>query len=292
MLVTWKYRPRDTFIQRLDPRTRIIMLACMVVAFTVFWDLRVVLPLAALSFALFGLARIEWRDVKRAVLFISAFAIILVIVNAILGARGAPPSVRADVSPVVWQSPEIVIGSWHWAFRITAARIMFMISQLLRFLGMAFMAIPIPYTLDPELYGATFRQLGVPDKPSYSIDLAFRLVPTLARDFGITIDAQRARGYELDKVKGGLFERIRRLAPIIVPVVIQSIVDGEEIIDAMELRGFGVGKRTWTRHLHYRPVDYAIIAVGLVFAVVCTLMGLLQIAADVWLPPLLLSLAG
>jgi energy-coupling factor transport system permease protein len=293
MLVTWKYRPRDTIIQRLDPRARFIMLAAMVIAFTQFWDLRVVFPLFLFSLSMFLLSRIEWKDVKRAVLFIVVFATLLVIINTILGARGGPPSVRNDQSPELWGFSFIVPGvGWQSGISITAARVTFILSQYMRFLGMAFLAIPIPYTLDPQLYGATFKQMGLPDKPAYSVDLAFRMVPSLARDFNITIDAQRARGYELDKIRGGIFERLRRLAPIIVPVVIQSIVDGEEIIDAMELRGFGVGKRTWIRTLQFQPFDYLfIVLAGVIFitAIICSFAG---IFTDIWIPPFLYQLAG
>jgi energy-coupling factor transport system permease protein len=291
MLVTWRFRPRNTFIQSLDPRARFIMLACMVIAFTQLWDLRIILPLFLFTLTLFISARLEWQDIKRPVILITIFALVLVIINTILGARGGPPSVRADVSSTLWQvGPVTVPGlNWQLGFDLTAARFTFIISQLVRFLGMAFLAIPIPYTLDPELYGVTFRQLGLPDKPAYSVDLAFRLVPTLARDFNVTIDAQRARGYELDKIKGGLFERLRRLAPVLVPVVIQSIVDGEEIVDAMELRGFGVNARTWSRQLHYRPRDYAFIAVGLIILVTAIVFSFMSLFTDIWIPPFLVG---
>ncbi len=293
MLVTWKYRPRNTLIQRLDPRTRFILLGCMVIALTQFWDLRVVFPLFLFSFVMFLLARIEWKDVKRAVLFILIFATLLVTINTILGARGGPLSVRNDTSPYLWQTAFTVpLVNWQLNIGITVARFMFILSQYLRFLGMAFLAIPIPYTLDPELYGASFRQLGLPDKPSYSIDLAFRLVPTLARDFNITVDAQRARGYELEKISGGVFQRLRRLAPVIVPVVIQAIVDGEEIVDAMELRAFGVGKRTWIRQLHYNPIDYIFITVGVIILVFAIAFSIGGIFTDIWIPAFILQLAG
>jgi energy-coupling factor transport system permease protein len=293
MLVTWKYRPRDTLIQRLDPRARFIMLACMVIAFTQLWDLRVVLPLFAFALGLYVLARIEWREVRRAWYFILAFVCVIVVINAFLGARGGPPSVRNDQSPLLWQSPALVVPlvDWPIAIKITAARAVFMVSQAIRMLGMAVMAIPIPYTLDPSLYGIAFRRMGLPDKPAYSIDLAFRLVPTLGRDFNMTLDAQRARGYELEKLRGGLFERIRRLAPLVVPVVIHAIVGGEEIVDAMDLRAFGLRPRTWMRSLRFQTRDYVFVAVGLVIvisAIVLSLNGF----DDVWLPPFLLRLAG
>ena len=127
---------------------------------------------------------------------------------------------------------------------------------------MAFLAIPIPYTIDPNIYGTAFKRMGVSDKVSFTMDLAFRFLPTFARDLTITMDAQRARGYELERLKGGVVARIQRLAPLIIPVVMQSTVTGEEVIDAMDLRAFGTAPRTWLKELHYAPRDYLMIGLG------------------------------
>ena len=56
------------------------------------------------------------------------------------------------------------------------------------------------------------------------IELAFRYVPTLARDFSVTLDAQKARGYEIERVEGGLLTQVRKIAPLIIPVTIGSIL--------------------------------------------------------------------
>jgi energy-coupling factor transport system permease protein len=274
MLVTWKYRPRNTIIQRLDPRARLIMLAATVVAFTQLWDLRVLVPLTGFALALYLLARIEWSDVRRVWLFILVFITIIVIVNTILGARGGPAAVRNDTS--------VPLISFGWV-QITETRLWFLVAQALRMVGGSLMAIPIPFTFAPTQYGVAFRQFGVPDKPAYSIDLAFRLVPTLGRDFGATMDAQRARGFELDRLRGGLFERLRRLAPLVVPVVVHAIVGGEEIVDAMDLRAFGTSPRTWSGRLTYAARDIVYIGLALVIGVGAIVLANLG-AAELWYP--------
>jgi energy-coupling factor transport system permease protein len=123
------------------------------------------------------------------------------------------------------------------------------------------------------------------------MDLAFRFVPTLGRDFSITLDAQRARGYEVEKVSGGLIAQIRKLAPLIVPVTINAIVGAEDIIDAMDLRAFGIGPRTWVHRLTYLRRDKVLIAISaLVFAgsTVLSFVGIGQL----WVPQALLRLAA
>lgn len=95
------------------------------------------------------------------------------------------------------------------------------------------------------------------------------------RDFGTTLDAQRARGFEIDKLRGGIFSKIARLAPMVVPVVIGSIVEAEDIISAMELRCFGVGKRSWFTKLHTRPLDRAIITLSILGFFCITILNIL-----------------
>lgn len=265
MLVTWKYRPRDTFIQRLDPRTRFIFLFSIILALTIpeIWDYRLILPLFLISLTLYLLARIEWKDVRRTWFYILILVCLIVGLNGMLSGRGGPSSVTDIESPVVF-----TVG---WV-PVTVSKIWFALNQIVRMLTMAILAIPIPYTLDPNIYGTAFKRMGVSDNVSFTMDLAFRFLPTFARDLTITMDAQRARGYEIDKLKGGIVARIQRLAPLVIPVVMQSTVTGEEVIDAMDLRAFGTRPRSWLKELHYAPRDYFIIGLGVTIFITCCVL--------------------
>jgi energy-coupling factor transport system permease protein len=145
--------------------------------------------------------------------------------------------------------------------------------------------------VDPSLYGVTFRGLGLPDKFAYAMDLTFRFVPTLGRDFSVTLDAQRARGYEVEKLSGGLIAQIRKLAPLLVPVTINAIVGAEDIVDAMDLRAFGIGPRTWVQKLEYRPRDYALLAFSALLFIGSTVLSFMGVGR-LWVPEALLRLAG
>ncbi len=272
MLVTWKYRPRNTFIQRLDPRTRLIFLFSVIFALTIpeIWDFRIILPLFVVSLTLYLMARIQWKDVWRAWLFIIVFVVFIVGINGVLSGRGGPSSVTNIESPVLFYVP--ILRDLGWNVPITVSKVWFGLNQILRMLTMAILAIPIPYTMDPNIYGTAFKRMGASDNFSFTMDLAFRFLPTFARDFTVTVDAQRARGYEMEALKGGLAERIRRLAPLIIPVVMQSTVTGEEVIDAMDLRAFGTSKRTWLKELHYAPSDYFMLGFGVAIFITCCVL--------------------
>ncbi len=275
MLVTWKYRPRNTIIQRLDPRTRLIFMVCIIFALTIpeIWDYRIILPLFLISLTLYLLARIEWKDVRRAWLYIFILVFFIVGLNGLLSGRGGPSSVTNLPSPVLFEVPiKIPFTNIGWDVPITVSKSWFAINQMVRMLCMAILAIPIPYTMDPNIYGTAFKRMGASDNVSFTMDLAFRFLPTFARDFTITMDAQRARGYEMDKLKGGVAGRIRRLAPLIIPVVMQSTVTGEEVIDAMDLRAFGTAPRTWLKDLKYAARDYVLLGLGVAVFIACCIL--------------------
>jgi energy-coupling factor transport system permease protein len=254
------------------------------------WDIRLIFPLFLLTLTLYLLAQIEWKDVRRAWLFIFFLIFFIVGLNGMLSGRGGPTSVMNDTSAPLFTLPVYFPGTtWGFSLEITLVRIVFAITQMTRMLSMAILALPLPYTMDPNIYGVAFRKMGVSDKVSFTMDLAFRFLPTLARDLSITIDAQRARGYEMDSLKGGIVARLRRLAPLIVPVTMQSTVTGEEVIDAMDLRAFGTAPRTWLKDLHFARRDYLFIALGVsIFVAFCVLKWGFGIG-EFWIPPALVA---
>ncbi len=293
MLVTWKYRKRDTFIQKLDPRTRLIFMLCVIFGLSLsqIWDMRIILPIFLLSLTLYLMARIEWKDIKRTWIFIIILVVFIVGLNGLIAGRGGPTAVLQGESPTIFViSLKIPSTDFGFAIPITVSRAWFAVVQITRMLSMAILAIPIPFTMDPNIYGVTFRRMGVSDKVSFTMDLAFRFLPTLARDFTLTVDAQRARGYELESLKGGVVSRLRRLAPLIVPVTMQSTVTGEEVIDAMDLRAFGTAPRTWLKELHFSTRDYILIGLGIVILLGCFVLRYGFGIGEFWIPEFMYSL--
>lgn len=290
MLIAWRYRERDTIIQRLDPRARIIFMLAMLFSVIQFWDLRIMLLFLGVALLQFGLARLTWRETRRAWILIS-FIILFMTTLTFLTGRGGVAYAYHEEHLIHRLGPlSLPIVGWQIHLDITAEKTIFALSQLVRMYAITTMAITIPYTVDPSLYGAAFRGLGLPDKFAYAMDLAFRFVPTLGRDFSITLDAQRARGYEVEKLSGGILAQIRRLAPLLVPVTVNAIVGAEDIIDAMDLRAFGVGPRTWVRQLTYRRADKVLIAASVLTFAVSTGLGFMGVG-KLWVPEALLRLA-
>src|SRR5512136_2511566 len=289
MLVTWRYRKRKSLIQWFDPRAWIIFYACFLVTSLLFWDIRFLLPMVAISVIVLLTSGLKWREIRRAFLFIIGFILIFTFLTFLTG-RGGSEVYKQEHIIREFRAHFSILG-WTPSLKITVERAFFAVSQFGRVFGIAIMTILIPYTLNPSLYGITFRGLGLPDKIAYAMDLTMRFIPTFGRDFQLTMDAQRARGYELDKISGGLFAQVRKLGPIFVPVTIHAIMGSEDIIDAMDLRAFGIGPRTWLEELHYQTRDWILITCGILL-LVASLVLLFLGRGSFWVPEALIRLAG
>jgi energy-coupling factor transport system permease protein len=289
MLVTWRYKKRKSLIQWFDPRAWIIFYGCYLVSTLFFWDIRFLLPLLGVAVIVLLTSGVTWKEIRRSFLFIIGFVMIFTLLTFLTGRGGS--EVYSQEHVIREFRAGFSILSWTPSLKITVERAFFAVSQFARVFGIAVMTILVPYSLDPSYYGITFRGLGLPDKIAYAMDLTMRFIPTFGRDFQLTMDAQRARGYELEKIRGGLLEQVRKLGPLLVPVTIHAIIGSEDIIDAMDLRAFGIGPRTWLEQLHYRLRDRILIAAGLLLLLISFALLLLGYG-DFWIPDALIRLAG
>lgn len=272
MLVTWRYRKRKSFIQSFDPRAWLIFYACFIACTLLFWDLRYLGFLLAIALFVVFTSGIRWREMARAWLFIGGFVVFFSVLTFFTG-RGGIELYDVEHEIARWQASFHILG-WTPVLRLTLEKTFYAVSMFVRVFSLASMTILIPYSLDPALYGITFRGLGLPDKIAYAMDLTMRFIPTFGRDFSLTLDAQRARGYEVDKLSGGLINQVRKLAPLVVPVTIHAIAGSEDIIDAMDLRAFGVGPRTWLEQLHYRRRDFVLIGFSVALLMVSLVVSM------------------
>ncbi len=285
MLVAWRYRKRESLLQSFDPRAWLIFFACYLASTLFFWDTRFLAFFFAIALLFVFSSGIRWNEMAKAWIFIGGFILFFSFLTFLTG-RGGMELYTTEHSYYKVVAHFNILG-WTPTLNFTAERTMYAISMLLRVFSIASMTILIPYSLNPAHYGITFRGLGLPDKIAYGMDLTMRFIPTFGRDFTLTMDAQKARGYEIEKLSGGLFAQVRKLAPLIVPVTIQAIAGSEDIIDAMDLRAFGVGPRTWLEQLTYRRRDRVLIITGIIILMVSIALSMYGVG-KFWVPAFML----
>jgi energy-coupling factor transport system permease protein len=289
MLVTWRYRKRKSLIQWFDPRAWVIFFGCFLVSTLAFWDVRYLLPFFSIALVVLLTSGIKWGEMKRAFIFIAVFILFYAFLTFLTG-RGGQELYKQEHMIRQFAAPFTLFG-WRPTLDVTVERSFFTVSQFVRVFSIAIMTILIPYSLNPALYGITFKGIGLPDKIAYAMDLTMRFIPTFGRDFQLTMDAQRARGYELEKISGGIIEQVRKLGPIVVPVTIHAIIGSEDIIDAMDLRAFGVGPRTWLDELTYQTRDRVLIGFGVIILAISLFLSFGGLG-KFWVPEALIRLVG
>jgi energy-coupling factor transport system permease protein len=279
-----RYLGRGSWLARRDPR--VLILAIVLFIFTVLqvWDGRAIFGLLLIAVAYYSLAGIPWRQIRRNWTIVFVFIGLLVTVNLIIGG-GDAPGVPLEQAHILFRIPPL-------GAPISAESLSLAVTQLMRYLAMATIGFPLAFAVAPADFGVAFHRLGVPEKFAFGIDLTFRFLPSLANDLQTTADAQRIRGFDWSAGKAGFLSRLRSSVPVVVPTVVNAIAGAEDTIDAMDLRGFGTGKRTWLRHLAYDRTDLAVIGFFLVLLIVATIGGFSGAWSEVWTPPFLIDLAG
>jgi energy-coupling factor transport system permease protein len=282
MYVTPRYLGRGSWLAQRDPRLLVICLALFVISVIQVWDLRLLAVLALIAALYYRSARIPFRAVRLQWAYVIFFVTFIVVVNTILTGgelRGYAESELHIYARVPW------LGT-----PISAESVTYAIAQFLRFLSMASLGFPLAFALAPGDIGPTFARLRVPSTFAFGLELTFRFIPSLAADLRTTVDAQRVRGYEWERIGRTPVGKLRRVVPLMVPVTMNAIVGAEDTIDAMELRGFGTTRRTWLRELRYGRTDAIVV---LAFALLLTVVTVLSFAGltQLWVPPPLVDLA-
>lgn len=99
-------------------------------------------------------------------------------------------------------------------------------------------------------------KLKLPYELAFALMTGIRFVPTLEKEVSMVLDAQRARGAELEATKG-LVQRVKSYVPVMVPMLVGGIRRSDNLGMAMLARGFGATKkRTTLRKLAIRRIDY------------------------------------
>ncbi len=103
--------------------------------------------------------------------------------------------------------------------------------------------------------------------------IALRFIPTLVEEAEKIMNAQKARGADLES--GNLKEKIKALIPILIPLLFSAVRRAAELADAMECRCYNSGEgktRMKQLKLHFR--DFSITLITLIFGIGVILLNI------------------
>lgn len=96
-------------------------------------------------------------------------------------------------------------------------------------------------TTPPEDLTQALYSMKVSYATAFSFSLAFRFVPTMARETQIVMDAQRSRGHQIQE--GGMIQQIKNLFPLLIPLIMNSIRRAMNVAEALQTRAFGANSQ-------------------------------------------------
>ena len=91
------------------------------------------------------------------------------------------------------------------------------------------------------------------------MSIALRFIPTLAVETDKIMNAQKARGADMES--GSIIRRVKALVPVLIPLFVSSFRRANDLAMAMECRCYNGGKgRTRMKILHFTKAD--LVALG------------------------------
>ena len=251
-----QYIPTGSFIHRLDPRTKILAAIFLILG---------------ISFNASIIANAIFLVVVLVITYVSRVPVRYMLRGFILG---LPILVLIFVMQLFFQGWTEPAGKvyFEWGIlRITRYSLQLMAISLFRVISFIFLTSLITMTsTTTELTHGTeallkpFRRIGIPSHElALILMIALRFVPTLAEEMERIMKAQASRGADIGRQ--GFWrpdKAARMILPLIVPLFMSAFRRAEDLILAMEARGYVSGEgRTKFVQLHAHAVDYIVIAV-------------------------------
>ena len=227
-----KFRKIYSPIHNLDPRIKFLYVCAIFVAAIMFWQLLplIVLFLIQVPFVIIAGVRREWLRSMRGAAFL---AIVIFLTNFTFSLIQA-------------------------GYRVTPANTEAAIGLTLRFIVLVESFSVFFLTTSPDHLGLALEQTHVPYEFVFAFTTAVRFVPVLADEAQTIMDAQKARGLELER--GNFLKKIRNYIPILIPLIVSAIRRSLELAEAMESRAWGATKnRTNLYVLRMHKGDFILI---------------------------------
>lgn len=163
----------------------------------------------------------------------------------------------------VHQENRTVLFTVWTKLNMTRGGLMLGMTFLLRLTNMVALTLILLESTALDDFINLFIKMKLPHSLSFIITTAIRFVPELDKKRDLIINAQQARGIDMNK--GGWFRHFKVRISIMIPLIINSIVMADQLTMGLLNRGFGY-KNNWTilSELKMKPEDYLTLAVCLI----------------------------
>lgn len=258
----FKFRKVSSVIHTLDPRVKFFFVCILFVMAIMFTQLLALAVLFFIPLPFVFMARVN-RQWLRSLRGAALLAVFIFATNFIIG-YFYPSSSIPNVDGAI-DTPIEYFALFERAAAMTLRFIVLIASFSVFFL-----------TTSPDHLGLALQQSHVPYEFCFAFTTAVRFVPVLADEAQTIMDAQKARGLELES--GNLIKRIRNYIPILIPLIVNAIRRSLELAEAMESRAWGASdKRTNLYKLNLKRADIILVIITVLMLILALYLWLYNI---------------
>lgn len=243
-----QYLPGTSPVHKLDPRVKLVLTVEFIVMLFCaknMWAIGVGALFCIISFAL---SRVPASLMLKSLKPIVPLVLITSVLNLFF--------VRTGDVLWKWKVLQITTEGRDTALFMIARIVLLIIGSSL----LTYTTSPIDLTDAIENLLSPLKKLKVPvHELAMMMTIALRFIPTLIEETDKIMNAQKARGSELDT--GSFADKVRGMVPIFIPLFVSSFRRAEELATAMECRCYHGGEgRTRMKQLHttYRDLIAAV----------------------------------
>ena len=236
-----QYYPANSFAHKLDARFKLIFLIAYIVCIFL---CKTFIGLSACAAALLVCVLFSHVPLGKIIKSIKGI-LFLLLFTAILNVFFYTP-VEGETPLWSWQFIKLYEGGVRAAlFLIVRLFLLVMGSSLL-----TLTTTPVSLTDGIESLLAPLKLLKVPVHDiALIMSIALRFIPILTDETSRIMNAQKARGADFET--GGLFQRVKAIVPILIPLLISAFRRADELGDAMDARCYA-GSKTRTKYKKLR----------------------------------------
>ena len=242
--------PGNSLVHRFDPRLKLVLtVAYIVLLFAASNPLGLTMSILFLG-VMYKVAKIPVKMIGKSLKPILPIVLFTAVLNLFF--------VSGEGDPLVH----------FWFLSIYAEGVRYAVLMAVRVMALIAGTSLLTYTTSPIVLTDAIEQLLKPlgklhfpvHELAMMMSIALRFIPTLIEETDKIMNAQKARGAQLDT--GKMTDRVKALVPVLIPLFISAFRRADELAMAMECRCYRGGTgRTRLKVLRCEKQDYIDLAV-------------------------------
>ena len=264
--------PGNSLVHRFDPRLKLVLtVAYIVLLFAASNPLGLTLSILFLG-VMYKMAKIPVKMIGKSLKPILPIVLFTAVLNLFF--------VSGEGDPLVH----------FWFLNIYAEGVRYAVLMAVRVMALIAGTSLLTYTTSPIVLTDAIEQLLKPlgklhfpvHELAMMMSIALRFIPTLIEETDKIMNAQKARGAQLDT--GKMTDRVKALVPVLIPLFISAFRRADELAMAMECRCYHGGEgrtRMKQMKLHGRDLISGV-ATAAVFAGVILLNKYVNLLPTIW----------